>query len=417
MDSPLTAAARALQTGDPLAALQQIALRNDAPALALRGMAMAQLGELGSAKLLLRRAARGFGATQRLARARCATAAAEVALAARDLRFSPRALDDALRTFEAERDGANALHARLLGARRFLLLGQVARAELAITSLDLHAAPAMLRATAALVGFDIALRRGHTRAAREALDRAQRAALRARIPALSAEIERAAHVLRAPAARLIMEGQSRLVALEQVEAVLASTQLVIDACRRSASLRQDVVTLRRRPVLFALLRALAEAWPSELSRAALLEAAFGMRRESPSLRARLRVELGRLRKELRALAEIHATPLGFVLRLRRATAVAVLAPPVEGADAALLGLLGDGAAWSTSALALALGSSQRTLQRALSDLEAKGLVQGFGQARARRWIVTPVSGFTTAMSVFLPPAIGQDIARTAVGEP
>src|SRR5689334_1073151 len=118
MDSLVTAAARALRAGDPLGALKRVALRDDPPALALRGIAMAQLGDLGKARQLLRRAARSFEPRERLERARCVAAEAEVAFAARDLAWRPRALDEARRTLEARGDRYNALYVALLQVRR-----------------------------------------------------------------------------------------------------------------------------------------------------------------------------------------------------------------------------------------------------------------------------------------------------------
>ncbi|TMB32752.1 MAG: helix-turn-helix transcriptional regulator [Deltaproteobacteria bacterium] len=407
MDSLVSAAARALRAGDPLGALKRVALREDAPALALRGIAMAQLGELAKAKPLLRRAARAFGPRESVARARCLTAEAEVALAARDLGWPARALDEALRTFAAHGDRENELYARLLQTRRLLLLGQMAGAELALSRIDLRTAPALLVAIAELVSFEIGLRRVDTRSARAALERARHAAERANIPSLSAEVEQAMGLLAIPAARLIARGEERSILLEEVEAVLASKNLVVDACRRAARSGRQVIALARRPVLFALLRALAEAWPGETARELLIWRAFGARRGNASHRARLRVELGRLRKALRGLGEVRATPHGFLLAPRRPDEeVLVLAPPIEGADADVLALLADGEAWSTSALALALGSSQRTVQRALSALEEAGKVRGLGRGRTKRWLSPPVSGFTTTLLLPAFPALG-----------
>jgi hypothetical protein len=407
MDSLVSAAARALRAGDPLGALRRIALREDAPALALRGIAMAQLGELAKARLLLRRAARSFGPRESLARARCVSAEAEVALAARELTWPTRALDEALRTFDAHGDRTNAVHARLLQLRRLLLLGQVAQAERALAGLEFRAAPAMLSAIGELLAFDVSLRQGHTASARAALERARQASERSRIPALIAEVEHAGEHLRVPAARLIAKGEERPLVLEEVEAVLASkNQLIVDACRRRVSSEEQAVTLARRPVLFALLRTLAESWPGAASREALIWHAFGARRANASHRARLRVELGRLRKELRGLAEVRATRDGFELWPCRTAQVVLLAPPIEGADGALLALLADGQAWSTSALALALGSSQRTVQRALAALEANGRVRSLGRGRTQRWLAPPVSGFTTTLLLPEPLTLG-----------
>ena len=397
MDPSITAAGRALRAGDPLGALKRVALRDDPAALALRGIAMAQLGDLARARGLLRRAARGFGPGETVGRARCLTAEAEVALAARDLAWPPRALPEALRTFAAHGDRENAAHARLLQIRRLLLLGRVDEAAAACATLDLRAGPARLAAVGALVSFEIALRRGRAEQAREALARAREAAARSGIGALRAEVEQAGRSLVLPAARLVVAGEARSLTLAEVEAVLASPDLVVDGCRRVARWGERVVRLSRRPVLFALLWGLAAAWPGEAARESLIERAFGARRTNASHRARLRVEIGRLRRELWPLAEIRATAGGFSLVARGAGTVRLLAPPIESPDAAVLALLADGEAWSTSALALALGSSQRTAQRALVALEEAGQVSGLGRGRSQRWLSAPVAGFATTL--------------------
>jgi hypothetical protein len=404
MDSLVTAAARALKAGDPLGALKRIALRDDAPALALRGIAMAQLGEFAKARGLLRRAARSFGPRERVERARCVTAEAEVALASRDLQWPTHALDEARRTFIALGDHDNGLHAALLQIRRLLLLGRVTEAGDALDKLDLRATTAMLTARGELVAFEIALRHGHTAPARAALARAHAAADRSRIDPLRAEVERAESTLALPVARLIAGGEERPLVLAEVETVLASPHLIVDACRRAARSQQREVRLARRPVLFALLRSLGEAWPGEATREILCERAFRARRMNETHRARLRVELGRLRRELRSLADVRATPGGFAL-LPKSGEVLVLAPPIESPDAAVLALMADGEAWSTSALALALGSSQRTAQRALGDLEASGKVRTLGRGRARRWLAAPVGGFATTLLLPGPPGM------------
>jgi tetratricopeptide (TPR) repeat protein len=404
MDSIVTLAAKALKAGDPLRALKWIALRDDAPALALRGIAMAQLGELAKAKALLRRAARSFGPRARAERARCVTAEAEVAFASRELGWPRRALEEARRTFDVLGDHDNGLHAALLQIRWLLLLGRMTEAGDALDKLDLRAAPSMLTARGELVAFEIALRRGHTAPARAALARAQAAAVRSGIGPLCAEVERAERTLALPAARLIARGEERPLVLSEVEKVLASEHLIVDACRRAARLERHEVRLARRPVLFALLRSLAEAWPGEATRGILFERAFGVRRANESHRARLRVELGRLRRELRLLADVRATPGGFAL-LPRSSEVLVLAPPIEGPDAAVLALMADGEAWSTSALALALGSSQRTVQRALGALETSGKVRTLGRGRGRRWLCAPIGGFATTLLLPTPPGM------------
>jgi hypothetical protein len=206
MDSSITAAARALRSGDPLGALKRVALRDDPAALALRGIAMAQLGDLARARQLLRRAGRGFGPRESIGRARCLTAEAEIALAARDLASPARALAEALRTFAAHGDRENAAHARLVQVRRQLLLGRVDEADGALATLD-RELPPRLAAVAALVAFEIALRRGRAGAARTALLAAREAAARSGSGALEAEVEQAGRMLVMHAARLFGAGR------------------------------------------------------------------------------------------------------------------------------------------------------------------------------------------------------------------
>src|SRR6266536_2941740 len=297
MDSLITAAARALAAGDPLGALQRVSLRDDAPALALRGIAMAQLGDLARAKALLRSAARAFGPREAVARARCVVAEAEIALVSRDLGWPAKALDAARATLEAHGDRVNAAHARYLAMRRL-----------------------------------------HTKAARAALARAAHAARHAGIPALTAEVESASLVLDTPAARLIARGEERLLLLDEVEALQASKALVVDACRYVVRDPRTVIALARRPVLFALASALGEAWPGDVPRGTLLARAFRAKHVDESHRARLRVEVGRLRRALRALASVSATKEGFALKPHHAREVVVLARPVDEEHAAVLAL-------------------------------------------------------------------------------
>jgi hypothetical protein len=406
VDSLITAAARALAAGDPFGALQRVALRDDAPALALRGIAMAQMGDLVRAKTLLRRAARGFGPDETVARARCVVAQAEIALAARDLGWPARALDAARATLDEHGDGPNAAYARHLEIRRLLLIGRLDEAERRLAALDPAPFPAAPRTAHELVLAGIAIRRIRTKAARAALARAARSARRARIPALTAEVESASRLLDTPAARLIAGGRERLLLLNEVEALLASKALVVDACRRVVRAARTVVPLATRPVLFAIARALGEAWPGDVPREVLLARAFGARLVDESHRARLRVEVGRLRRTLRALAAVRATKRGFALAPRRARRVVVLAPPVDGERAAAIAFLADGESWSSSALALALGTSQRTVQRALDSLAAEGKVRWLGRGRARRWMTPPVPGFTTTLLLPAPLPAG-----------
>ena len=403
MDSLISAAARALAAGDPLGALNGVALRDDPPALALRGIAMAQLGDLVRAKALLRRAARAFGPKEVVARARCVLAEAEIALASRDLGWPAMALDAARATLEQHGDWVNAAYARHLEVRRLLLIGRLDEAELGLGALDPAPFPPASRAAHELVIAGIAMRRLRTKAARAALARAERAARQAGIPALTAEVESVSLVLNTPAARLIARGEERLLLLEEVEGLLTSGALVVDARRHIVRDGGSVVSLARRRVLFALARALGEAWPADVARDMLVARVFGAKLADASHRARLRVEIGRLRRVLRTLVGVSATKRGFALAARHAGEVVVLARPVEEQHAAVLAFLADGEAWSSSALALALGASQRTVQRALDALAAAGKVQSFSRGRARRWTTPPVPGFTTTLLLPAPP--------------
>ena len=406
MDSLITAAARALAAGDPLGALNRVALRDDAPALALRGIAMAQLGDLARAKTLLRRAARAFGPKESVARARCVVAEAEIALVSRDLGWPAKALESARVTLEEHGDRVNAAYARHLEARRLLLIGRLDEAERTLAEVDSAEFPPASRAAHELAVAGIAIRRLRTKAARAALARAAHAAHASGIAALMAEVESASLVLSTPAARLIANGEERLLLLEEVEALQASTALVVDACRNAVRDTRTVVSLASRPVLFELARALGEAWPDDVSRDVLLARAFGAKFTDESHRARLRVEIGRLRRALKMVAAVSATKRGFALSPRGARGVVVLARPVEERHASVLAFLADGESWSSSALALALGASQRTVQRALDSLAAAGKVQSFGHGRARRWMTTPVPGFTTTL--LLPAPLPSD---------
>jgi hypothetical protein len=369
MDSLITAAARALAAGDLLGTLKRVSLRNDAPALALRGIAMAQLGELVRAKALLRSAARAFGPKETVARARCVVAEAEIALVSRDLGGLTKTLEAAHATLEAHGDRVNAAHARNLEVRRLLLIGRLDDAERMLAKVDPAPFPPALRAAHELVVAGIAIRRLRVKLARAALARAARAAQQAGIPALSAEVESAARALAMPAARRIARGEERLILLHDIEALLASKALVVDAGRYMVRDANTTVSLATRPVLFTLARALGEAWPADVPRSVLIARAFRTKHADESLRARLRVEMARLRVALRTIAQ----------------------------HAAVLALLADGESWSSSALAIALGSSPRTVQRALDPLAASGKVHPVGRGRARRWMTAPVFEITTTL--------------------
>lgn len=397
MDSLIAASARALAAGDALGALKRVALRDDPPAMALRGIAMAQLGEHPRARELLRRAARGFGPREEMARARCVAAEAEVALAMRDLGGSPRTLTAAIATLEAHADHVNASQARLIAARRLLLIGRLGEGGDMLSRVDIDGLPPAQAAVAALTQAELAMRSLRVDEAATALKRAGEAAARARVPALLAEVAEAAAALERPAARKLGSTGEELLCLGEVAKLLASGALVVDACRRGAGTAQAWRPLARRPILFALADTLARAWPGDVDREALIGRVFRTQRPDDTHRARLRVEIGRLRALVKPMAGIEATARGFVLKPHGNCTVTVLAPPIEGEQGSLLALLSDGAAWSTSALALAQGASQRTVQRALAGLEAEGRVRSIGRARARRWLAPPLAGFTTIL--------------------
>src|ERR1700761_4093799 len=397
MDSLITAAARALAMGAPLDALNRVALREAARALALRGIAMAQLGDLDRARMLVRRASRAFGPLEAVARARCVVMEAEIALASRDLAWPTKPLAAASITLEAHGDHTNAAHGHYLAARRLVLLGRLDEAEHKLSQINLSALTPALRASHELAVAGISMRRVRAQQAQAALARAEEAARWARIPALAAEVEQAFAVLDTPVARLIARGKERPLLLEEVETLFKSKALVIDACRNVVREKARLVPLARRPVLFALVRRLGEAWPNDVARDVLLASAFGAKHADESHRARLRVEIGRLRRLLKLVASVNATKQGFALTPRGAREVVVLARPVEERHAAVLAFLADGESWSGSALALALGASQRTVQRALKELSAAGKVQAFGRGRARRWMTPPLPGFATTL--------------------
>ncbi|WP_370200898.1 helix-turn-helix domain-containing protein [Roseibium sp.] len=403
MDMLIAAAARALSSGDPLAVLKRVALRNDAPALALRGIAMAQLGDLARARELLKDAARAFGPDEPMARARCMVAEAEIALVCRDLGRSFQTLGATRATLEAGGDQVNAAHAGYLEARQLLLIGRLEDAQRTLDSIDIDVLPPASRAGYGLVVAGIAMRQIRTGPARAALQQAARAAQDAGIPSLKAEVEKARHALEAPAARLVSRDRQDLLQLDGVEALVASDTFIVDTCRNAVRLGEKLISLDRRPVLLALARALAEVWPEDVSRENLLMHAFGAKHVDDSHRARLRVEIARLRKVIKPVAGVRSTSLGFALKLYGAHQVAVLAPPVESDHPEVLALLADGEAWSSSALAMALGVSPRTVQRKLEDLALAGKVRSFGRGRACRWILSSVPGFPT--SLLLPLAI------------
>ena len=234
MDSLITAAAHALAAGDPLGALKRIALRDDAPALALRGIAMAQLGDLARAKVLLRRAVRGFDPKEVVARARCVVAEAEIAFVSRDLGWPAKALEKARLVLEA---------ARRPGQRRARAISRSAAPPVDRAPRRGRASARRPRSHALPTGVENRPRAGgrgdrdsappdEGGARRARSGRARRAPTQGSLR-LTAEVERACLVLNTPAARLMANGEERLLLLEEVEALLAANAVVVDACRHA----------------------------------------------------------------------------------------------------------------------------------------------------------------------------------------
>ncbi|HEY3595602.1 MAG TPA: helix-turn-helix domain-containing protein, partial [Polyangiaceae bacterium] len=329
-----------------------------------------------------------------------------IALALRDLRGPVKELDDPASFLARRGDADNALFARLVHARRLALLGDVDGADAALRKLSLTGAPARLVALASLAAADLAMKRIDAESAARWIAEGRRAAVVSRIPGLVAEIERLARQLNAPVARLSREGQSTPVRLHELPALFTSDDFLVDACRREARVGPRVAKLVTRPVLFELLLALAEAAPGEAARDTLIARVFGARRVNDSHRVRLRVEIGRLRKLLVGLAHLQATPYGFALAPRETKSVAILLPPTDGEASALLALFQGGEAWATSALAAAVGKSQRAVQRALGSLEKQGKVRATGEGRARRWVASPAAGFATTLLLVAPGTLG-----------
>jgi len=397
VDSVLAAASQALSRGDPLGALRCVALRNDPSALALRGVSMAQLGEFVAARKLLARAGRAFRGKDGGAQARCLAAEAEIALECRDLEAARKSFERAIPLLESAGDRGNAWFCRLQLARRLVLVGRLRDAAGALAQLRRRGLPSRMHALLELLAADIAVRRARPGDARIALDRALVAARASRIPALMADVRRALDDLGAPVGRLFERGHERLVTLRDVARVAGSPDVLIDTCRREIRQGRTTVSLLRRPVLLAIAATLGESWPNDAARETLIRRAFGRLDASESVRARLRVEVGRLRRALASVSEVNATASGFVLAPRAGRAVRVLHPPTDGDAGLLLALLSGGEPWSSMSLAEALATSTRTVQRTLLDLEASGKVRGIGSGRARRWTAAAPPGFATSL--------------------
>ena len=390
VDAVLVAAARALDSGNLLEALKRVSLREDAPALGLRGVIFARMGQFARARELLAKAARAFGPSVPLGRARCLLADAEIALATRDLRGVDAALGEARRLLAAERDLVNAAHATCLAARSALLRGQIQDAERLLGGLETKHLPPLIAIELELARTEAYRRKPAAASAQKALQRAERWASAARITIFSREIAAQKALLAAPAASALSRGHARSLTLTELETLLTdASSMLVDARELAVRGNGTRVELGRRPVLFALVRALAEAWPEPAARARLIAQAFGAKRVNESHRARLRVELARLRRALGSLASIAATREGFALTPLGGRAVTLLTSPQESEHEPVLALLRDGEAWASSALSVALGKSQRSVQRVLGELEVSGQVRSAGRARAKRFFCAP----------------------------
>ena len=384
MDAPLTAAARALAVGDALSALKWLGLRTDAPARAMRGAALSQLGEFGRARAQLRAALRALGPGDRLLRARCLAAEAEIALAVGDLRWSAEPVARAVAELEAAGDARNAAYLRLVAARAALRLGRPGDAERLLRDARLALAAPLEQTFAELVRVELAARRGDPDLLTSALASARAAAERAAIPALVSEVARIRDHFEGPTVVVTSRGKARTASFCEVCLLARSADVVVDGRGREVRSSGECISFARRPVLFEVLRVLAEAWPDAVPRDALLARAFGARRPNDSHRTRLRVEIGRLRKLVRPRLGVVAAGPGYALS---ATREVVLVMPLEESPASrLLSLMHGGEPWSASSLALALGVSERTIQRSLGELQSAGKVGPTGNGRARRWV-------------------------------
>lgn len=359
---------------------------------------MAQLGDLRAAAELLTRAHATFETDEALSRARCVLALAEVALALRDFSFEPARLQDAAATLKQHGDHNNALLAELLNARRRLLLGDIAGALSATHNLRFNGAPEALIGLTRLIQAQIAIRQIRGAEAELRLSEASAHSKASGIAALSLEIQRALSVLHSPAGRLVEAETQREVTLTQVEQLFQEPALLVDACRRQLRHAGMVINLSRRPILFSLLLHLAKSVDRTATRTDLVQEVFGSALMNDSYRARLRVEVGRLRKLLAPIATVTATAEGFKLEPHDTSlAVRVLLPPLWGSHPDILALLSDGQTWSASAIANALGKSQRSVQRALAQLAKQADVVPEGVGPARRWVSASLAPIATAL--------------------
>jgi hypothetical protein len=396
LDDALVRAGLAIARGDPLGAITATGVRDDPHALAIRGIALSQLHEFPQARALLERAADAFAREDDpLHRARAVAALAEITAAERDLARAAAMLGEAADALRAHGDATNAAWVELVIARLRLFDGDMdaAHAHIARAEVDVRErGTASVRAAVHLARSEAAMRAMRAELARRTLIEARTWSDRAGNDVLSTEIARLEEALVAPIAVEVRDGRRTPIDLHRVESLLAprvlggSRFLVVDAMRRRVTIDSIVAAdLRTRPVLLALLVALARAWPSARPPNELVLEAFGARAMNESHRARLRVEIGRLRRVLAPSATVEAHDRGFRLKLRHGDDLALLEPIETGEAASLRALLADGEAWPVKSLAGALGLGARTVQRALVALCDAGEVRAIGNARARRY--------------------------------
>jgi tetratricopeptide (TPR) repeat protein len=384
VDTPLAAAARALSLGDALSALKWLGRRTDAPARAMRGAALSQLGEFARARTQLRAALRALGPADGLLRARCLAAQAEIALALGDLRWSAEPVTRVVAELKAAGDARNAAYLQLVAARAALRVGRPADAEKLLRHARFAPAAPLERAFAELVRVELAAKRGDAEMLMSALASALAAAEQAGIPALVMEVEAIRDRYPGPRAVITARGKARTASFCEVCTLAHSADVVIDGGRREVRSSGECLSLARKPILFEVLRALAGAWPDAVPRDALIARVFGARRPNESHRIRLRVEIGRLRKLVRPRLGVLAAGPGY--RLSTTVEVLLVMPLEESPASRLLSLMHGGEAWSASSLALALDVSERTVQRSLGALQRAGKVGPTGNGRGRRWV-------------------------------
>jgi hypothetical protein len=375
-------AGRALGRGDPLRALGLVGRTDSALALTVRGVAYAQLGDLELARESLLRAVSLSDEPRTRARARAALV--EIALSTGDPAAAARAAKASAEELDAIGDERNAAMQRLVLARAEVLLGRLGEARRVVEQvLSTDVAPDV-RAVASLAEAEIAIRALAATEAREALARARLALEHAPHPLLARELLAIERELSLPVARTWRAGVSRSADLFTIEGVSRGEVLLVDACRRVVVAGRATIPLGRRPILFALLHALARVWPESVPRDVLIFHAFQARRVNASHRARLRVEIGRLRRVLDGLAaEPTATRAGYALSSERD--VVTLLPPSDDEAARVALLLGDGASWSAQGLAEHAGISKRTAQRALGALVESGAAFRMRQGKSFRY--------------------------------